>query len=508
MKKGRVYLVGAGPGDPGLLTRKAEQLLSQADVVIYDRLVSKEILSYIPGTAEQIYVGKENTGGGKTQGAIHRILLESARKYTTVVRLKGGDPFVFGRGGEEACFLAQAGINVEIVPGITSAVAACSYAGIPVTHRDESSGFHVFTGSGKENQIPADLSVAAQLKGTLIFLMPIRNLATILQGLMDGGMNRKTPAALIRHGTRTSQKILVSTLGNMMNDLKTTPMTPPSLLVVGNVVNLRKQIAWFEKKPLFGTRVLVTRAQGQNRDFARLLEQAGASALCEPFIQISGYEETPFSLDPPGYIAGFRVLLFNSRNGVDFFFRALAAGGYDARILGGKLIGAVGTGTGKALLDRGIRPDFIPGEYRVQALAALAAEKAAPGDRLLFITGNLSPVDCPALEKRWGLFFEKLILYETGKARVGEERIQTLVESGIDYITFMSSSTVDAAADLLETCPGSVQQAFKAIHTLSIGPETSARLRERGFKVTLQTQTYTMEGMIHTLITNRHGGVL
>ncbi|MFQ5458965.1 MAG: uroporphyrinogen-III C-methyltransferase, partial [Myxococcota bacterium] len=383
---GKVYLIGGGPGDPGLLTIKGRDALGRADVVVYDFLANESLLEHARGDAEIIFLGGRGGAATREQEKINRLLIEKARSGKTVARLKGGDPFVFGRGGEEALALAGAGVPFEIIPGVTSAFAVPLYAGIPVTHRDLASSVFVVTGHespGKDGS-GIDWASLAPQKGTLIFLMGTANLGLIAETLIRNGRARGTPAAVIRWGSRSSQQTVTAPLSEIADAVTRAGTRPPTVLVVGEVVALRDTLAWFERKPLFGKRILVTRARSQAGALADLLKAEGAEVVSFPVIAFRDPAD-PAPLDAAiRDIAAYDGVLFTSVNAVERFFARMLDSGCDARALAGRIIGAIGNETAAALGRYGLRADVVPETFVGEALAeALAARTPLAGKRFL-----------------------------------------------------------------------------------------------------------------------------
>jgi uroporphyrinogen III methyltransferase/synthase len=356
---GKVYLVGAGPGNYKLITLRGLEAIKKADVILYDRLANPKLLKYAGKDAQLIYVGKAPNAHTYTQEEISKLILNKALEGKVVARLKGGDPFVFGRGGEEASLLAENGIEFEIVPGITSAISVPAYSGIPVTHRNVSSSFHVITGHEdptKEDK-SLDYEVLAKLKGTLIFLMGIKNIGDICNKLISNGQSPDRPVAVIRRGTTVEQRILKGTLKDIANRVKENNFKNPAIIIVGEVVNLADTLSWFDKKPLFGKKVLVTRTRQQASKLSEKIEELGGEAIEFPTIEIienDKYDDMDRAINE---IGKYRWIIFTSANGVKFFFKRLRELGSDVRALYNAMLCAIGPATAKALEDMGLRVD-------------------------------------------------------------------------------------------------------------------------------------------------------
>ncbi|MBR6942633.1 MAG: uroporphyrinogen-III C-methyltransferase, partial [Fibrobacter sp.] len=400
---GKVYLIGAGPGDPGLLTVRGKSILEKADVVVYDRLVSPGVLSLCNPDAKMVDVGKMPTHHKVKQSEINKLLVKFAHEMpgATVARLKGGDPFVFGRGGEEALELVAAGVEFEIVPGVTSAIAVPAYAGIPVSHRGIATSFHIITGHEKldeRNVIPAtepeslsskplglDFEALARCPGTLIFLMGIANMDFIARRLMECGKEPKTPLAFVEKGTTPNQRTVMATLETAGETIVRENVTAPAITIMGGVVELGKTLAWKKNLPLSGKRLVVTRAAKQSSGITARLTALGAEVIETPMI-----ETRDVALSNWDDLANFDILAFTSTNGVESFFKQLFAAGYDVRVLAGKKIASVGKITEKKLLEYGIRCDYVPEDHTGEGLGKLLASLPVDYSRILLLQGNLA----------------------------------------------------------------------------------------------------------------------
>ena len=492
MSEGKVWLVGAGPGDAGLLTLRGKQVLDEAQVVVYDALVSPGVLNMIPDTAQVIFAGKRSGNHHLKQSEINRILLEQAQKGFRVVRLKGGDPFLFGRGGEELELLAEHGIPFEIVPGVTSAFAVPAYQGIPVTHRDYCSSVHVVTAHRRaDHSCEIDFSALVKTKGTLIFLMGIVALPDICKGLLDAGMDGDTPAAVLEWGTTAAQRRISATLATLEEKARRSGAKAPGIIVVGRVCALAERFAWYEKRPLAGVRVLVTRPKELASTLALLLRQRGAevlelSAICTRPIADSGALEECIRILEQG---GYDWLVFTSPSGVRIFFEKLLSWS-DVRALGGVKVAALGQGTQKALRQYGIKADFLPSVYDGETLGKELAEICESGARILIpraAIGNHGLID--GLEQGDHLQITDLPTYDTvyESSRVIDER--GLLEAGeIDFAVFTSASTVKGFAAAV----GDMD--FTKICAVCIGPQTEAAARSFGMR-TWRSEKATLESL-------------
>lgn len=479
---GKVYIIGAGCGNIDLLTLKGKRCIEEADCVVYDRLIDSKVLKLAKADAEMIYLGKGNTEGGVIQDEINKTLAKKALEGKVVARVKGGDPFVFGRGGEEIEEIAKYSIPFEIVPGISSSIAVPEYAGIPVTHRGLARSFHVFTGHTMENGEWHDFSSIAKLDGTLVFLMGIKNLDLITGDLIKNGKNPKTPVAVIEKGTSENQRVTVGTLENIVEKAKSEKIVPPAITIIGDVVNMRETFKWFENQPLSGKKVLVTRDMNQSQEFSEKLRIQGATVRELPFIKI----ENTYEFDEKDLI-NYTALLFNSPNGVKYFMENIK----DIRVLGHLKIGVVGVKTDELLRKYKIIPDFIPEKYMGTELAKEVQNYTEENDRILFITSDISPANCEKWSKEYNRKFEKLTVYKTGKHIYSKNEVEKVLTE-VEYITFLSSSTVEAFNE-------SIQGDLKLLENkkiVSIGPVTTKTLNELGYDVALEAKVFDVDGVI------------
>jgi uroporphyrinogen III methyltransferase/synthase len=479
-----VYLVGAGPGDPGLLTRRGAALLAAADVVVYDRLAHPSLLALAPPDAERIDVGKAPGQPGATQAEINAVLVEHGRAGRTVVRLKGGDPFVFGRGGEEAEALLQAGVPFAVVPGITSAIAAPAYAGIPVTHRGLSTHVTVVTGheDPAKGTTDTDWGALARAGGTLVILMGARGVAEIAARLIEHGRAPDTPVAAVRWGTLPEQRTIRTTLAEAAG----AGIAAPSAIVVGPVAAL--DLAWFETRPLFGRSIVVTRAREQASGLRARLEELGAEVLELPSIVIE-----PVDFAPPE-LARYSWLVFTSANGVDAFFdRGLAPAGLDSRALGSVQVAAIGPGTAGALARRGIRADLVPERFVAESLLE-AFPPGSGNERVLLARAERARDVLPEGLAERGYEVDVLAVYRTVQANPHPEDLGRVRDGRVDAITFTSSSTVTNFCDVVGGLPDPQPL------VVSIGPVTSATARERGLRVDAEADPHTIDGLVAALL--------
>ncbi|MGL6167311.1 MAG: uroporphyrinogen-III C-methyltransferase [Fusobacteriaceae bacterium] len=484
MHKGKVYLIGAGCGNIDLLTLKAKRVIENSDCIIYDRLIDPKVLKLAKSNAELIYLGKGNTEGGTIQSEINKTLVEKALEGKIVARVKGGDSFVFGRGGEELEAINEHNIPFEIIPGISSSIAVPEYAGIPVTHRGIARSFHVFTGHTVENGEWHDFETIAQLEGTLIFLMGIKNLTLITEDLIKFGKSKSTPVGIIEKGATTDQKVTVGTLENIVSLSK--DIVPPAIIVIGEVVNFRKEFKWFENLPLFGKRILITRDKNQNNEITEKLRIEGAEVQELPLLSIDASENTVDKEELKKYSA----LLFNSSNGVKFFMEKIK----DLRDIGHMKIGVVGKKTEEILLTYKIVPDFVPEEYTVNRLAEEVVKFTEPKDKILVVTSDISPCEENIWKEKYGREFQKFVAYHTQKTDVKKEDVEEILKK-VDYLTFFSSSTVESFYKGIEENISLIKD--KKI--VSIGPVTSETLRSFGIKVDIEAEIYDTDGVISAI---------
>lgn len=484
--KGKVYIMGAGPGDLELLTLKGKRAIEEADCIVYDRLINPRILDFAKKDAEMIYLGKGNTEGGVIQDEINRTIVTKALEGKTVARVKGGDPFVFGRGGEEIQSLFDNGISFEVIPGITSSISVPAYAGIPVTHRGVARSFHVFTGHTMEDGTWHNFEAIAKLEGTLVFLMGIKTLPIIVSDLVKNGKDPKTPVAIIEKGATADQRVTVGTLENIIEKAKERKIVPPAITIIGEVVNLRETFKWFEDKNLFGKKILVTRDKNQAGEFSNKIEKMGGVAVELPFIEIESVLSKVTSEDLKKYSA----LLFNSLNGVREFMKKID----DIRSLAHLKIGAVGSKTKELLEEYKIKADFMPEEYMVSKLAELSLEYTKPGEKILIITSDISPCDTDKFNSMYDREFHKIVAYNTKKIIREKDEVCTALNK-VEVVTFLSSSTVDA---FYASIDGDLE-CVKNIKFASIGPVTSETMRKYGFSVDYEAKVYDINGILDAL---------
>ena len=501
MANGTVYLVGAGPGDPGLITVKGLACIKRADAVVYDRLASPRLIAYARPDAELIFAGKQPDRHTLTQDQINTLLVELASAGKTVARLKGGDPFVFGRGGEEAAHLAKHKIPFEIVPGITSAIAVPAYAGIPVTHRSCTASLSIITGNEDPNKEDSGLNWAsiATGSGTLVFLMGMANLPKIAGQLIAHSRPADTPVALIRWGTRPEQQTLTGTLDNIADKAKASSFANPAVIVVGEVVHLREQLSWFEKRPLFGRRILVTRSREQASELSAAIENLGGEAIEFPTIAITDPDDYSPLDQALQQLATFNWIIFTSVNGVKYFFQRLRQLGLDIRDLHHISLCAIGPKTREALEDFALRVDFVPGEYRAEEIISGLKDRLQPGQRILLPRADIARSVLPRSLVELGHDVTEVTAYRTVTGNGDSPMIRKMFRDGLIHaVTFTSSSTVKNFVQLLgEPNPPELLQ---NVTVACIGPVTADTATELGLRVDIIAKTYTIPGLFQALI--------
>jgi uroporphyrinogen III methyltransferase/synthase len=491
---GRVFLVGAGPGDPGLLTARALELVAQADVILYDRLIPAEALEGARADTELLFVGKEGGGKSVPQEQTESLMVERARAGEVVVRLKGGDPFVFGRGGEEALALRAEGIPFEVVPGITAGVAATAYAGIPVTHRGLASAVALITGheDPDKDETAIDWPALATFPGTLVFYMGVRQLPHIAASLIDAGRPPSEPAAIVERGTLPDQRTVTGTLATIAERAQAEEIRAPSITVVGAVAGLATQLAWRTPLPLSGRTVAVTRARAQASGLARRLRELGAEVVQAPVIRIQPLADrasTPLDLSP------YDLICLTSPNGVACLFERLAQSeGHptDARALAGARVAAIGPGTARALAKHGIAADIVPERYVAEALVEALAE--LPVRHALIARAREARDVLPDALRARGAEVDVLELYETVAEPLSSPALAAARTA--DYITFTSSSTVRFFLE----ATGGPTEVWPTTCVVSIGPVTSATLREYGLEPHVEAERHDVEGLVAALV--------
>ncbi|MDO4622546.1 MAG: uroporphyrinogen-III C-methyltransferase [Eubacteriales bacterium] len=476
---GKVYLVGAGPGDAGLLTRKGYELLMQADVVCYDSLVGDSILAMIPERARLINVGKRSSNHTMPQEKMNVLLLEEAQKGNTVVRLKGGDPFLFGRGGEELELLADNGVPFEVVPGITSSIAVPAYNGIPVTHRDFTSSLHIITGHKRAGQkLDLNFDALVRVDGTLVFLMGVAALHDICEGLMGAGMDTQMPAAILQKGTTAGQKRIVATVATIEEEVERQGIETPAIIVVGKVCALADRFAWYEKLPLAGTKVLVTRPRDRRSTLSEKLRAKGAEVLEIPSIETVPAEDLSLLDDAIAHMELYQWIAFTSPYGVRVFFDRMNEKNMDIRRLYGVSVAAIGEGTKAELRNRGVIADLVPEIYDGQSLGAAIAKAAKEGDRILLPRAKIG--NRAILDELSAFAVDDLPIYETVYRNETILDETALFENGeISCAVFTSTSTVDAFAAANPSLD------MSKVRAMCIGKQTEEAAR----RYSMQTET-------------------
>lgn len=492
-KFGKVYLVGAGIGSEEYITVKGKRILEEADVIVYDRLLNHKLINKNDKTKEFIDVGKQASNHIFTQDEINDILVQKSSEGKIVARLKGGDPYVFGRGGEEAEYLIDKGIEFEVVPGITSGIAGLCFAGIPITHRDYGSSLHLITGH-KKNESDLDYDTLSKLYGTLVFYMGLSNLLHISNGLINCGKNPETYCAVVSHAGYADQKVVTSTLKYIVDDIKNTDIKSPSLIVVGDVVKLREKLNFFERSPLFGKTIVVTRAREQASTLVNKLTNLGANVIEVPAISIKTINGDKLKLEL-NKIKEFTHIIFTSANGVKIFMDSLFES-QDVRALGNIKLYVMGDGTANELKKYGIKADFIPSKFVAETLHAEIKDKLKSTDRILmpralksrpYLYDKLSEI-CEVVE---------VSVYDTVAEEIRDEEREALRTLNIDYITFTSSSTVDNFAKLIDE---DIAENIKEAKIVSIGPITSKAVENHGFKVYKEAEIYNIENLVKSII--------
>ena len=498
---GKVFLVGAGPGDPRLLTVGAMNCLREADVVVYDHLADESILAHVPPAAERIYVGKQSCKHTMRQEDINVLLADKAQEGKTVVRLKGGDPFVFGRGGEEALVLLERGIPFEVLPGVTSAISVPAYAGIPVTHRGVAVSFAVITGHEDPTKSESHIRWKHLATGvdTLIFLMGVANLPVITKNLIDNGRPADTPAAIIRWGTRADQETYVTTVGEAAAMVARDGVRPPAIFIVGDVVKLREQLRWFDRadiRPLHGKRILVTRARAQASALTEKLTALGASCIETPVIRITPPADNYAALDHAiGELHSYHWVIFTSVNGVEHFFARLAHAEKDTRALGYAKVAAIGSATAEALRAHGIHADLVPKEFRAEAVVDALKDILPPRAHILLSRAQEARDVLPESLRAHGAAVDVVAAYETvPELDGGAELAARLTNGEIDFVTFTSSSTVKNLVQQL----GNITP-LQQVKIACIGPVTADTARNFALEPDIVAETYTIDGLVNAI---------
>ena len=500
--KGMVYLVGAGPGDPQLLTLRGKRCLERADVVVYDYLANPLLLGHAPEGAEKIYVGRRDRGAYQEQHEINHLLIGKAQEGKVVVRLKGGDPFVFGRGGEEAEAISEAGVPFEVIPGVTSAVAVPAYAGIPVTHRTLASTVAFVTGHEDPSKAASSMEWPrlASADGTLVFLMGMKNLPAIVARLIKEGKSHDTPVALIRWGTRADQRTVVGTLDDIVQKAEHAGLEPPTIVVVGQVVRLRAQLNWFETKPLFGWRILVTRAREQAGELSDLLSEYGAEPVEYPVIQTvppDSWQALDAALTG---LSRYQWLVFTSVNGVRPFMERLQRRGQDTRALSGLRLCCIGPRTAEELGRYGLHADLVPAEFQAEGVIAAMTQAGMSGRRILIARAAVAREILPNELRAAGAIVDVVTVYRTIRPAIEVERLKDrLRRHDLPMMTFASSSTVRNFCALFAQRE-EMRALTAGVVVACIGPITARTADEEGLAVTLMAKENTIPALVDAIV--------
>jgi len=499
---GKVFLVGAGPGDPGLITVKGLEAIQKADVIIYDRLVNPRLLKYRKPEAECIYVGKYPDHHTRNQEEINDLMMEKAKQGKMVIRLKGGDPFIFGRGGEETERCVEEGIPFEVVPGITSAIAVPAYAGIPVTHRDFNSAIAIVTGHERPQKTKSSIQwdKIATATETVVFLMAISKLSFVVEQMVKHGRDPHTPIALIRWGTCVEQETLVGTLSDIVRKAEEAKFSSPAIIIIGEVVRLREKLSWFEKKPLFGKRVLVTRARSQSSVLVKKIEELGGEAVEFPVIQFTRPERQDLLDEALRELGRFDWVIFTSANGVEHFFRRLMELRIDIRSLQKARIAAIGPKTAEALTEKGLIVEVFPKEYRAEALVETLRPLVREGQEILLPRADIARKLLAVELENMGCRVTEVDAYDTKISTENASEVAQLLSQGsIHVITFTSSSTVRNFFEALRTVEEDVHSLIGDAKVVTIGPITAQTAKELGMRVDAMADEYTIDGLVNAI---------
>ncbi|MFD0674375.1 uroporphyrinogen-III C-methyltransferase [Cohnella sp. GCM10027633] len=507
---GKVFLVGAGPGDPKLITIRGLEALQRADVVVFDRLAGPQLLNHVRPDAERIYVGKLPDRHTMKQEEINQLLVDLALQGKTVARLKGGDPTVFGRVGEEADLLRKNGVEYDIIPGITSAISVPAYAGIPVTHRDWASSFSVITGHESPDKLDQSIywDKVTNATGTLVFLMGVAKIGYISEQLVKHGRSPDTPVALVQWGTRAEQRTLVGTLADIEAKVREANFKPPAVIIVGDVVRQRETLAWVERKPLFGRRVLVTRARSQASELVAKLDELGAETYEFPVIETKlpdSAESVRAIREALAQADDYDWVVLTSVNGVEYFFRWLDIAQIDIRRFHRAKFAAVGPKTAEELALRGIRADLLPESYQAEGLLERLDALVAPGQKALLPRGDLARELLPKALRGKGVEAVEIDVYETALAAPRDLWLAEMISAGeIHVITFTSSSTVVNLFEALKRIGiEDPATALQGVEIACIGPVTAQTAEQHGLQVTVVPEKATIDGLVQALAERR-----
>jgi len=507
MNRGKVFIVGAGPGDPMLITLKAMESIRSADVIFYDNLINKKLLDYAREDAELVYSGKEAGRHSLKQDEINELIIKKAKEGKKTVRLKGGDPFIFGRGGEEVSALVRKNIPFEIIPGISSAMAVPAYAGIPLTHRDYASSVAIISGHGKgsdnsDSSLKKILEEVRNFTGTIVILMPVRNIKKIFTGLIKQGRDPETPVAVIMSGTTPFQKTLTGTLGEILSKTGKSGLTSPAIVVIGEVVTLRKSLDWYERKPLFGKKVLVTSPRSSLLEINRYLTHAGSEVIELPAIKVSpvkSYEGIDKEIER---IEKYHWIIFTSKNGVDIFMKRFAAKGRDIRELKGIRICTIGERTAERLRNYNINADLVPEKYTSEAIIEGLKKIDLKGKRILLPRSQNGGKALPEKLKKMGANVCEIATYKIQSPKYDKNKIKKLFrENKIDCIIFTSSSAVKNFLKMVSDipCGNGWKKYLKQAKICAIGIVTSKTLRGFGIKTDIMPEEYTIRRMVEEM---------
>jgi uroporphyrinogen III methyltransferase / synthase len=497
-RDGIVYLVGAGPGDPGLITARGLELVATADLILYDRLIPDAVLRAAREDARLIYVGKRPGEPQVEQAEIERMMIEAAKAGRSVVRLKGGDPFVFGRGGEEGERLFGDGVKFEIVPGVTAGMAAPAYAGIPVTHRADASAVAFVTGHEDPGKTESalDWDALAAFPGTLVIYMGVKRLAENAAALIAGGRDPNEPAAAIERGTLPGQRTVTAPLGDLAAAAEREHLGAPAVIVVGPVATRREELAWVERRPLFGRRIVVTRARAQASGLASRLRELGAEVVELPAIRIEPRIDSEPVRRAVNDLHTYALVCLTSANGVRLLFAAMSEAGLDARALANATVAAIGPGTAEELATHGIRADVVPEEFVAEALVEALSQLPLKGRPVLVARAAEGRDVLPDALRDRGAAVDVVALYETVAESPDPEAVEAATHA--DYVTFTSSSTV---RNLVAALDGRLETRTRIV---SIGPITSEAAREAGLRVDVEAQRHDIEGLVEALLADAH----
>ena len=523
----KVYLTGAGPGDPALLTLKAKRAIKKADVILYDRLANDRFLEYADFDTEKIYVGKKARDHHYTQAEIEELMIEKAEAGKTVCRLKGGDPFIYGRGGEEAKKLEAADINFEIIPGISSSLAVPLYAGIPLTQRNLASSFAVITGHEAAEKAESTIRIEkiAAAVDTLVVLMGVGNLPQVVERVLAAGRSPETPVALIRWGSRSEQKTVSGSLKNIVQKVKETNFKPPAVTVIGEVVGLREKLKWFENKRLLGKNILVTRPRAQTSSIQEMIEEEAGNAVLAPSIKIEAAADKNGLKNAIKNLDQYQYIIFTSVNGVKYFMQALEKEGFDLRSLAGIKIITIGSKTAAKLKENGIKADFMPEDYSTTGILKYLKNLEIEGRlnlkeaSFLLPRSNIAPSDLQQGLKEFGASVNNIEAYKTKDVEIENRILKMIAADELNLLTFTSSSTVenlikgikeklnkfeqddfDTELEKNKITAENIIRKLKEIPAACIGPVTAETAKKAGLNVKVIAEEYTVEGLMDSIL--------